>query len=84
MLDGPGWTLWVHWAHFFQLQGSLTLGGARAPPSAKWSGGQDCQGKASLNTDPDQVPSSWGLCENTVHLSKIKTMKHQPDPQIRL
>ena len=35
----------VHRARFFQLQGPLTLGGARAPPSVKGSGGQDCQGK---------------------------------------
>ena len=35
----------VHGAPFFQLQGPLALGGARVPPSAKWSGGQDCRGK---------------------------------------
>ena len=30
---------------FFKLQGPLAVGGARAPPSVKWSGGQDCRGK---------------------------------------
>ena len=35
----------VHGAPLFQLQGPLALGGARAPPSATWSGGQDCRGK---------------------------------------
>ena len=33
---------WVHRDRFFQLQGPLTLSGARAPPSVKGSGGQDC------------------------------------------
>ena len=32
-------------ACFFQFQGPLTFGGARAPPSVKGSGGQDCQGR---------------------------------------
>ena len=32
----------VHGASFFQLQEPLALGGGRASPSAKWSGGQDC------------------------------------------
>ena len=32
-------TCLVHGARFFQLQGSLALGGARAPASVKWSGG---------------------------------------------
>ena len=32
----------VHGACFFQLQGPLTLGGARVTPSVKGSGGQDC------------------------------------------
>ena len=36
----------VQRACFFKLLGPLTLGGARAPPSVKWSGGQDCWGKA--------------------------------------
>ena len=36
-----------HGACFFQLQESLALGGFRAPPSAKWSGGQDCGGKVN-------------------------------------
>ena len=35
----------VHGARFFQLQGPLTLGGTRATPSVKGSGGQDCWGK---------------------------------------
>ena len=30
-----------HGARFFQLQGPLALGGARALLSAKWSGGKD-------------------------------------------
>ena len=33
------------WGCFFQLQGPLVLGGARLPPSVKWSDGQDCRGK---------------------------------------
>ena len=32
----------VHGARFLQLQGPLTLGGTRATPSVKGSGGQDC------------------------------------------
>ena len=32
----------VHGACSFQLQGPLILGGARATPSVKRSGGQDC------------------------------------------
>ena len=39
------WTLRYVWGRFFQLQGPLILGGASLPPSVKWSGGQDRQGK---------------------------------------
>ena len=33
------------WGRFFQPQGPLVLGGARAPPSVKWTAGQDCREK---------------------------------------
>ena len=43
------------WTRFCQLQEPLILGGARATPSVKGSGGQDCRGKqraeALLNPD---------------------------------
>ena len=35
----------LHGACFFQLQGPLTLGDVRVPPSAKGIGEQDCRGK---------------------------------------
>ena len=44
----PGRNCWTPhglWGCFFQLQGPLVFGGARLPPSVKWSAGQGCRGK---------------------------------------